>query len=225
MRVRRRDPSRLEAFSDGVFAFAATLLVVSLEVPDSFAELLDDLSGFGAFALGFGALVLLWTVHNAYFRRYGLEDRWTIALNGCLLFVILFYVFPLKFVAAGMTAIVFGMGDYTRMPTIDSLDELATLFLLYSLGFVLIFAFLSLMYRHATRRADVIGLDAAELREAHMLKRHYLIFVLVGLLSMLLAWLDVGVRFGLPGWIYVLLGPLCWAHGAWSERKAALMPA
>src|SRR5690606_25563506 len=100
MLQRRSDSTRLEAFSDGVFAFAATLLVVSLEVPNSFSELLADLSGMGAFALGFLALVLLWAVHNAYFRRYALEDGWTIALNACLLFVILFYVFPLKFVAA-----------------------------------------------------------------------------------------------------------------------------
>lgn len=219
MLQRRSDSTRLEAFSDGVFAFAATLLVVSLEVPNNFSELLADLSGIGAFALGFLALVLLWAVHNAYFRRYALEDGWTIALNACLLFVILFYVFPLKFVAAGLTGHVFRLGDATRLPTIGSLEELATLFLLYSLGFVLIFTFVSLMYRHATRRAAVLGLGSGELREAHFLKRHYGLFALVGLLSMLLAWLDVGVQFGVPGWIYAILGPVCWAHGAWSNRS------
>jgi uncharacterized membrane protein len=218
MLQRRSDSTRLEAFSDGVFAFAATLLVVSLEVPQSFEELLLDLSGFGAFALGFGALVMLWMVHHAYFRRYALEDGWTIALNACLLFVILFYVFPLKFVAAGLSGYVFGLGDLTRLPTIGSYDELATLFLLYSLGFVLIFTFVSLMYQHGTRRAQVLGLGPGELREAHFMKRHYALFVPVGLLSMLLAWLGVGVKIGMPGWVYAILGPVCWAHAAWSNR-------
>ena len=222
MRVRRSDSSRLEAFSDGVFAFAATLLVVSLEVPQSFDELLADLSGFGAFALGFATLIMLWMVHHAYFRRYALEDRWTIVLNGALLFVILFYVFPLKFVAAGITGFVFGVGDYSRMPMLDSHDDLATLFVLYGLGFALIFTCVSLMYRHAARRADVLGLDARERHEAQTLKRHYAIFVPVALLSMLLAWLQVGITMGAPGWIYALLGPLCWAHGIWSERAAPL---
>lgn len=219
MRNRRTESSRLEAFSDGVFAFAATLLVVSLEVPDSFDELLGDLAGFGAFALAFGALILLWTVHNAWFRRYGLQDRWTVALNGCLLFVILFYVFPLKFVAAGITGLLFGIGDYSRMPRIESLDQLSSLFLLYGLGFVLIFTFVSLMYRHAARRAGVLNLDTSEVREAHRLTRHYAILVVVGLLSMLLAWLEIGLEIGLPGWIYVIIGPLCWVHELWSERR------
>jgi hypothetical protein len=78
---RRGGPGRLETFSDAVFALAATLLVVSLEVPVTFDELLVDLSGFGAFAVGFAALVLIWTVHTAYFRRYGLQDGWTVTFS------------------------------------------------------------------------------------------------------------------------------------------------
>lgn len=218
MSPRRSDSTRLEALSDGVFAFAATLLVVSLEVPRTFDALLTDLSGFGAFAVSFGALLLIWAVHNAYFKRYGLEDAWTQVLNGWLLFVVLFYVFPLKFVAAGVSAVVFRIGAERGGAMIGSYDELSLLFQLYGLGFVLIFATFSLMYRHATRRAQSLGLDASELHEAHMLKRHYAIFAFVGALSILAAWLHIGLQVGFPGWMYGLLGPLCWAHGAWSER-------
>jgi len=216
---RRSEPSRIEALSDGVFAFALTLLVVSLEVPGTLDELLADLSGFGAFALSFGALLLIWAVHNGFFRRYGLQDEWTTILNGCLLFVVLFYVFPLKFVAAGITGYLFGFGDYGRMPAVTSVEELSTLFLLYSLGFVLIFVFISLMYAHAARKAGLLELDDAELHEANTLKRHYAIFVAVGLLSMAVTALGVWVEFGFPGWVYALLGPLCWLHGMWSERR------
>lgn len=72
MRAHSRDITRLEAFSDAVFAFAATLLVVSLEVPKTFPQLQTDLKGFIAFGLAFSALVLIWTVHNGFFKRYGL---------------------------------------------------------------------------------------------------------------------------------------------------------
>ena len=43
--------TRIEALSDAVFGFAITLLVVSLEVPQTFTELLEIMRGFAAFAI------------------------------------------------------------------------------------------------------------------------------------------------------------------------------
>src|SRR6266536_5396112 len=88
----RREVSRVEGFSDAVFAFAVTLLVVSLEVPHTFEELMDAMRGFPAFALCFAMLSQVWFHHYRYFRRYGLQDTFTVVLNGVLLFVVLFYV-------------------------------------------------------------------------------------------------------------------------------------
>src|SRR5438034_9670893 len=94
----RREVSRIEGFSDAVFAFAVTLLVVSLEVPHTFEELWLAMHQFFAFAICFALLFQVWWRHYNFFRRYGLEDAPTIVLTGILLFVVLFYVFPLKFV-------------------------------------------------------------------------------------------------------------------------------
>jgi uncharacterized membrane protein len=211
---------RLEAFSDGVFALSATLLVVSLEVPKTVPELIAEIPGFAAFALSFAALVLIWSVHNAFFRRYPLQDPWTIVLNSCLLFVVLFYVYPLKFLAKGFARSVFGISEAGASGhLIRNAGELSALFVLYGIGFSVVFLCVALLYRHAYRQRADLELTAAEGQEALLYFRHYLIFVFVGLLSVLVAWRGIGLRIGFPGWIYALIGPLCYAHGTWSHRR------
>ena len=101
---RRHEVSRLEAFSDAAFAFALTLLVVSLDVPRSYDELMRTMRGFPSFACCFALLVWIWHEHNIFFRRYGLQDAWTVFINSMLLFVTLFYVYPLKFMFDSMFA-------------------------------------------------------------------------------------------------------------------------
>ncbi len=215
----RQDITRLEAFSDGVFAFSATLLVVSLEVPGTFPELVAELKGFVAFAISFAALILIWTVHHAFFRRYAISDGLTVFLNASLLFVILFYVYPLKFVADGIAAMLFGITTDTKVAT---LDDLAQLFMLYSGGFVAVFSCVSLMYLHVHLRGEtLLGLTPAQRSEAAFYARHYGIFVGMGLVSIGVAAMGWGVIFGLPGIIYAMLGPVCYLHSRTATFDAA----
>src|SRR6266403_1270249 len=97
-RWRSHEITRIEGLSDAVFGFAVTLLVVSLEVPKTYAELMQAMRGFGAFAICFTLLIVIWFNQYKFFRRYGLQDNLTVVLNLALLFVVLFYVYPLKFV-------------------------------------------------------------------------------------------------------------------------------
>src|SRR6266550_8244438 len=96
-RLRGREVTRLEAFSDAVFAFALTLLVVSLEVPKTFADLMETMRGFVAFGVCFAILAMIWNTHYIYSRRFGLEDSFVRFLTCLMLFVVLLYVYPLKF--------------------------------------------------------------------------------------------------------------------------------
>src|SRR5450432_1199987 len=89
-KFRGHEVRRIEAFSDAVFAFAVTLLIVSLEVPKSFDELMITMRGFFAFGASFLILMLIWYEQNIYFRRYGLDDIITIVLNCILIFLVLF---------------------------------------------------------------------------------------------------------------------------------------
>ena len=220
-----RDSERLEAFSDSVFGFAATLLVVTLEVPRTYPELEASLWGFVPFAMSFLALCLLWTTHRAFFRRYQLADRVTIALNSVLLFVVLFYIYPLKFMTVSLVTEVFTRKAWRESTMFRGPEDVGGMFLVYGLGFAAVFACYALMYRHAARRAGDLRLDAERLAEARMLSRHYWILSGVGLLSIACVVLGIGVRWGVPGWIYGLIGPFTWAHAAWSERRRPAAPA
>src|ERR1700712_5678784 len=96
-RFRSHEVMRIEAFSDAVFALAVTLLIVSLEVPKNFEELMVTMRGFFAFGVSFFLLTMIWYEQNIFFRRYGMDDLRTIVLNCTLIFLVLFYVYPLKF--------------------------------------------------------------------------------------------------------------------------------
>src|SRR2546423_7860907 len=110
-RWRGLEMARIDAFSDVVFGFALTLIVVSLEVPRTFAELMHAMRGFVGFALCFTLLIMVWYEHYKFFKRYALHDVWTIVLNTALLFVVLFYVYPLKFLFSVLVTVFSGAGE------------------------------------------------------------------------------------------------------------------
>src|SRR3954465_7973096 len=87
----------VEAFSDVIFGFAITLLVVSLEAPKTYGQMMEMLHGFLPFAVCFWIFIDIWFEHRKFFRRYALEDNLTLFLNTALLFTVLFYVYPLKY--------------------------------------------------------------------------------------------------------------------------------
>lgn len=190
----KHSKERLEAFSDAVFAFAATLIVVSFEVPAEFDDLKDLMFGFGSFGLSFLALVLIWKVHYDYYRKINTIDNVIISINMLLLFVLLFYVYPMKFLANVLM----------KKSQLESIQDLVTLFSIYSFGFAFIFLFVSMLYRYSFTKENHLILK--------FWANHYTIFVIVAIISIILAQLNVGLSIGLPGYVYILLGPLCYWH-------------
>src|SRR6202022_3095140 len=136
-RWRSHEISRIEGLSDVVFAFAVTLLVVSLEVPKTFDELMAVMRGFGAFAICFALLIVVWFNQYKFFRRYGLQDSLTIVLNTALLFVVLFYVYPLKFVFTFLISMFTGHHAEVRLPggtmgsMVENADQVATMMVIF----------------------------------------------------------------------------------------------
>lgn len=184
---RNREISRLEGLSDAVFGFAITLLIVSLEVPKTSGELIETMRGFVAFAFTFFILFTIWHRQFTYFRRYGLEDNVAIALNGALLFVVLFFIYPLKFLATylvgrlmgGSKVVVLANGVTER---IVNPEHFAWLFGIYGLGFAAVFAVFALLYRHALTKKAELNLTDVEVFETRHAVKLYSLIALLGVL-------------------------------------------
>jgi hypothetical protein len=86
------------------------------EVPRTFKELSETMRGFVPFAICFAMLIKIWSAQFLWFRRYGLQNGLTIALNSLLLFVVLFYVCPLKFLFTYLVSALTGGGKMVHFP-------------------------------------------------------------------------------------------------------------
>jgi uncharacterized membrane protein len=187
-RWRSREISRLEGLSDAVFGFAITLLIVALEVPRTSGELMATMRGFISFGVTFALLYMLWYRQFLFFRRYGLEDRTTAILNGALLFVVLFFVFPLKFVLSAIFNRLLGYGKMVRMPngTLERAiqpQHFTPMMVIYGLGIAAVFAIFALLHLHAYHRRHELRLTELERLDTLQDLRAYTASTGIGLLT------------------------------------------
>jgi uncharacterized membrane protein len=201
---RSHEPSRLETFSDAVFAFAVTLIVVSIEVPKTFDELFEVFKGFFSFACCFGILFIIWNNQNIYFRRYGLNNAYITFLNGLLLFVVLMYVYPLKFL---FTALFSGAvyHDHGQTGIMITDQQQPALMYVYHSGYATIYLLFLLMYYHAKKNAVKINLSDAELFETNSFIIANLFNALLGIAGILFVLLAPMKYKGLSGFLYMLI--------------------
>lgn len=209
---RGEDVWRVEAFSDAVFAFAVTLLVVSLEVPSTFDELLAAMQGFFAFGICFALLLSVWYEHYKYFRRYGLRDTPTVWLNSVLLFLVLFYVYPLKFLFTLVTDQLLGFSQEVRLPggaRVEMIEpsQWPLLMAIYGGGFVAVQLVFVLLYLRAYQLRGTLGLGAYEVSVTREEIQGFLLNVSVGLVSVAVVVLGGQGAVSLAGLVYVLIFP------------------
>ena len=212
--------SRIDVFSDVVFGFALTLLVVSLEVPKNYAELHEAVRGFLPFAICFTFLLMVWHAHYVFFRRYALHDKTTIVLNSALLFVVLFYVYPLKFLFTTL------VGEFTGHPTATqfrSQGEVTELMLLYGVGFAAVYLLMAALYCNAWRQRDSLELNGIERLITMASVVDAVGIAGVGLLSCALSLLLPARYTGDAGYIYFLIGPWKTVTGVYFGRKVRLL--
>jgi uncharacterized membrane protein len=103
-----KENARIEAFSDGVFAIAITLLILEIKVPplesihsvgDLWKGLIDLWPSYFAFFLSFGIILVSWVNHHNLFNVVEKSSRHFLYANGFLLLTITFMPFPTALLA------------------------------------------------------------------------------------------------------------------------------
>jgi uncharacterized membrane protein len=105
----QKETSRVEAFSDGVFAVAVTLLILTIQVPPSGPNspkipqyVVSQWPFFLAYAVSFLSILVMWANHHGIFNLVIRTDRVLILLNGVLLMLITFFDYPTAVVGAAL---------------------------------------------------------------------------------------------------------------------------
>ena len=229
--VRGREVTRIEAFVDAAFAFAVTLLVISFNaLPDSADALIDAIKGVPAFAASFAILAMIWWQHADWSRRYGLDDGRSVLLSLLLVFLVLVFVYPMRIVFAVLFASL-SNGFFPANFAMTSFRDVSLLFLTFGVAFGSLGAVMALLYRHAWRERDRLGLDPRERIELRMAWLQWALIPAVALVSILLALAIPATRdsasgwlLGLPGFIYFTLNLATPVVRRATRRQLALLP-
>ena len=212
---RSHEPSRLETFSDAVFGFALTLIIVSIEVPQSFSDLLETMRGTLSFAACFAALFQVWNSQNIFFRRYGLRDDRTVALNAILMFVVLIYAYPLKFLSILLLQRHTYLLNGHILPMIFD-TQVPTLMMIYGAGFSIIYLLFALMHFNALQQKNELNMTPVEVFETQTLAYINMICFGIGITSITLAALLPLQYTGFSGFTYFFI-PV--AYSVWYSYR------
>ncbi|NVK21618.1 MAG: DUF1211 domain-containing protein [Kangiellaceae bacterium] len=183
-RIRGENMTRIEVFTDAAFAFAVTLLVVSIDsLPSNYEEFITALKDIPAFAASFAQLVFFWYGHRVWSQRYGLEDLKTVFISCLLIFCVLVFVFPLKISYA--TFFHWLSGGELPSPINFKLEQLKLFFSVFHIAFLSMCLILLWLYHHALKNKVELQLDDIELYESKTHYRGWLIMSGTALLALI----------------------------------------
>ena len=188
--LRGENMTRIETFVDAAFAFAFTMLVISIdEIPRSPSELFLLSRDIPAFIISAGIVGSIWLTHATWSRTFGLQDGVTILLSLGLVMLVLVFVYPIKLVIQAtvvyLSVTVLGT---TILETAIFENEgwanggVASLFTYFSLGFMVLSAIIILLYLNSLRHRQELVLSHYEI---YFCKRAILGWIVVAVTAVL----------------------------------------
>lgn len=183
-RMDEKETGRLEAFSDGVFAVAITLLVLNIKIPgldlppnqlpiDAWQKLLGEWPMLVAYVTSFATVGIMWLNHHRLFQHIKRTNTVLLLLNLFLLLVVVFIPVPTALLA-----------EYLPRP------ELHDAALIYSGTNLVMAVCFDLLWFYASYRGRLLGKNV-DLLSALAISRQYALGPLFYLIALGLAWINV----------------------------------
>jgi uncharacterized membrane protein len=171
-----KETARIEAFSDGVFSIAITLLVLEIKIPAAGSgnlsvQLLRQWPSYFAFVFSFAFIGIMWINHHRLFTHIKRSDNGLLFLNLLLLLGVCAVPFPTAVLAQHL-----GQSDQRAAA------------ILYHGSYFVIAIFYNILWRYASRNSLGKDVDAAA---ASKISAQYAVGPLLYLLCMALAWVNV----------------------------------
>ncbi len=198
----------LEAFVSAAFAFAVTMLVISLDtIPNNFEEFMLAIKQIPSFAASFAIITWIWHTYTVWNRRYGLEDSLAVFLSCSLIFLVLIYIYPLKIMMQSLFASL-SEGYFPSAMEFAAYWEIRFMFGFYATGFLLLSMNFIALYWHAKTKKQKLALNDAEIFDTNSEILQWIVTGLVCLLALVSAILLPLDYLAFSGYSYFLLFPL-----------------
>ncbi|GAB3221065.1 DUF1211 domain-containing protein [Algoriphagus aestuariicola] len=226
-RLRGLENTRIESLSDGVFAIAIGLLLLSSSPPQTFEELREFIKDFIPFAGTISILMMIWYQHYLFFIRFGLRDAGTAAINTILLFLVLFYTYPLKFLFRLLIDIYTALftGNEKAIQVIFSetilMEDTPQLMVIYGIGASGIFWVFVWLNARALKKSKLLDLSPKEILLTRNSIRMNIAAGLIPLCSAIFAGFELGgiYTFMISGFIYVSYMVVMPLMGYWGGKR------
>lgn len=204
-RLRGLETTRLDTFIDAAFAFATTMLVISVgDIPNNLNELILAFKTIPSFLASFASVTFIWLGHRKWSRRYGIENNFTILMSLGLVFVLLIYIYPLRLVFSAFFTWI-SRGFFPSEFSISTINELSILFVVYGLGFAAISFLLGVLFLYAFKKKTLIHLDEVEII---LTKYEFVSWFTMGSTALLSAFFAFAMPIAISvfaGFVYILL--------------------
>ncbi len=195
--VEEKQTGRLEAFSDGVFAIAVTLLVLELRAPlpgtlhegESLLHALgQEWPSFLAFVTSFATVLIVWINHHNLFQMIRRNDHTFMLINGFFLLIVTFIPFPTNVLA-----------EYIREP------DARTASVFYAGSFLVLAIAFNVVWRYASHNGRLLARDA-DARLVSLINKQFRMGPLTYLLGVVAALIN-----GIAGFVLVTILAAYWA--------------